>query len=58
MYNVIIFETIRCYLTALRNTVHSILNYKRMRHVSILRLPREQKKQKQQLKKKSECRRH
>ena len=41
MYIIITFKTFHYKLTALGNIVHSILNYKLMRPVSILRLPKE-----------------
>ena len=56
-----IIKTIRYKLSALGNIIHSIFNYKLMRPVSNLRLPKEQKKQeKQQIQMKIEpekCRR-
>ena len=39
--NILNFKTIRYYPTALVKIIHSILNYKFMRPVSILRLPKE-----------------
>ena len=42
---IIKFKTIRYKLTASGNIIHSILNYKPVRPVSNLRLPKEQKQQ-------------
>ena len=42
---IINFKTIRCKLSALSNTIHSIFSYKLMRKVSNLWLPKVQKKQ-------------
>ena len=41
MYIIINFKTIRCKVTALGNIIHLILNYKLMRLVNTLRLPKE-----------------
>ena len=41
MYNIINFKTIRYKLTASRNNIHSIINYKLMRTVSILWQPKD-----------------
>ena len=52
MYNIIIFETIVYKLTALGNITPLIVNYKFMRPIKILRLPKnKQKRQKQQTQK-------
>ena len=53
-YNIINFISIRNKLTALGDPFHSILNYNLMGPVSFLRLPKELKKQKQQIQKKNE----
>ena len=59
---IINFKTIRYELTASGNTIHSILNYKLMRPISNLGLPKEQKQAKTaNSRKKNErgkCRRH
>ena len=54
IYNVINFNAIRYKLTASGNVVHSIISYKLMRPVSILRLHKSRQKQKNQKKKLSE----
>ena len=41
IYNIINFETIRYKLTASGNLIHSILNYKLMRVVITVRVPKE-----------------
>ena len=51
MYNIINSQTIRYKLSASVNIIHSIFNYKLMRPVSTLRLPKENR-QKQQIRKK------
>ena len=43
MYKIIRFDSILYKLTALRNVIQSILNYKLIRPVSILRLPKVKK---------------
>ena len=43
LYKIINFKNIRYELTALGNFIQSILNYKLMRPVIILRLPKDQK---------------
>ena len=45
MYIIVTFVTIRYKLTASGNITRSILNYKLMRLISILRLHKEQRKQ-------------
>ena len=40
-YNIIIFKTIRYKLTASGNIIYAIFNYKLMRMVNTLRLPKE-----------------
>ena len=41
IYNIINFKYLRCKLTASGNIIYLIVNYKFMRPVSILRLPKE-----------------
>ena len=48
---IIKFKTIRYKLTASGNINHSVLNYKLMRPVSNLLLPKEHKQEKQQIQK-------
>ena len=52
------FKTIHYKLTAWGNIIHLILNYKPMRPVSNLRLPKEQKQQIQENNEREKCRRH
>ena len=52
------FKTIRYKKTALGNIIHSTLNYKPMRPVSNLRLPKEQKQQIQEKIEREKCRTH
>ena len=55
---IINFKIIRYKLAASGNINHSILNYKPMRPVSNLRLPKEQKQQIQEKIEREKCRRH
>ena len=55
---IINFKTIRYKLTASGNINHSILNYKPMRPVINLRLPKDQDQQIQENIKREKCRRH
>ena len=55
---IINLKTIRCKLTASGNINHSIANYKPMRPVFNLRLPKEQKQQIQEKIEREKCRRH
>ena len=50
---IINFKTIRYKLSASGNIIHSVFNYKFMRPVSNLRLPKEQKIEKQQIQEKN-----
>ena len=52
------FKTIRYKLTASGSINHSILNYKPMRPVINLRLPKEQEQQLQEKIEREKCRRH
>ena len=55
---IINYKSIRYKLTASGNIIHSILNYKPIRPVSNLRLPKEQKQQIQEKIEREICRRH
>ena len=51
MYNIIIYKTIGYKVTASGNITHLIVNYKFMRPIRILRLPKNKKNQKQKTQK-------